>query len=761
MPAKNNTPVRIADFSGGMNTSDSEFSVPPNQHTLIKNMLPEGGELKPIWGKEAVSSASGAVKFDAVYDWTKTLNGATVTRRIAIKGDTVYYETSTPNTYQVLYMATEDPNFVSTGQPWKGSIVEYNGYLYITGLGRKVTSGSTNGYGPIVWDGNIQDNLTVTSISGNVITQSGSMATWVGMGTRIIITDGVHTEMRTNMMYASSLTCDTALDNTYAAGSQLILSNIYYAGIDVPTLPANVNAVSGTGLEIGVYRYKFVYKNIARGVTSNATAAMTVTTTSLNKKVLIETNDSNTNVDYYGAKAFGLYQADKLQIWRTLVGGSTYYLHSELQRTELSHLHTIGHIFAWQTYDTTPDATLATSTVWSARDNENHDPAPELEYLRLYNDRLWGWRKFATGELRCSNTINVEYWPVFNVSATDPSNIIASAGTSFVIGSAGNPITDMVPESAAFGTTGRTGSSLLVFTKNFAKRIYGYDLSDISVDEAFTPGCIANNCAQNYRGIIIFPSRFGIMAVSSGAHDPRIVSKPIRDTLKSYGNVNGEAAWANACATVWLDYYIITAPIQDGTMTPFCCYLGADEMGRTRFAWTQADGVLNARWYHVSTKANNAGSYGGANDLLYCDTATSNTIYRVAPWLYTLAGSAIPITYRDTLANISAPENDKDGIILRRMVFTVQTDATSNISLTLKLWKLGVLATDSPDGNPATTKSLTMTCAASRFINAPQQVVFENLELLCKWPMFELTANVSNDFRIKRVLLEFSNHGNV
>lgn len=755
----NDNSTTYDDFGGGMNTSDSELKIAPNQHTLIQNMLVDGSELKPIWGRETMCSTAVGGTWDAVYDNTVRIGNADYTHRIAIRNNQVWIESETLKTFQPLYLASDDPTFVSTPAAWNGSIVDYNGYLYITGLGRSVVSGSERGHCPIVWNGKATRSRTgtVLSASKTLVTLSSADSA-AAKGDRICITDGTNAEMRTIVHIDSvSVYVDTAFTNAYASGSTVTIAKIHYVGIEAPTITLAGVKATGAGLEIGDYSYKIVYKNSSRNVTSDASNVITVTTTAGDQQVTLsgwaaEPVDSLT-------EKYGHYQIDQIQIWRTLVGASTYYLVGTINRDQGSSPNTFK--FALTYTDSTSDATLsgAGAVVWSTRANENHTPAPELDFLTVFNDRLWGVRTFSKGQVRASSNRIVEYWPVAEVQAADPTSVTTSFGTYFNIGSAGNRVMALVPESGTFASTGRLGANLLVLTKNFAKRIYGYDLSDFRVDEAFAAGCVATRSAVNCGGMTIWASRNGYMAVNSGGNRPIIISKPIRNTIKSYGNVNGETAWESACSVYWQDYYITTAPLADGTMTGWCCYIGDDGTDRAKFTWTQCSVNMDTKWYHVSTKANNSGDYGGANDLIYCDLSTSSTIWRVAPWLRVLGtGVSIPIAWRKNIGRLGEPKQDCAEWTLRKVSFIVQTDATSDIALTLKVWRLGDKPTDVPASDPGSIYTQTLVCNGVNYHNAPRTVEFV-VEDKCRWPMIELSASVTSDFRVKSVLIQHTNHG--
>ena len=330
------------------------------------------------------------------------------------------------------------------------------------------------------------------------------------------------------------------------------------------------------------------------------------------------------------AGSWGNAQVDYLDIWRTQAGGDVYYLLDTLKIKSNTAFLSLSYT------DTKADTDLVGGTVWNERVNGGHDAPPALTRLKLWNSHLMGVDALNAKNLHWSAIVGYEYYPMVSVPTGDVSTLLVNMGGYWEIGTESDPIMPLVPDYGSYGDLGIIGASLLVSTKSRAVRFSGHDISDFRVDDAFNYGCIAPNAALNCGGIIVWPSRAGIMAVQAGYSDPRIISRPIRDSLASYGTSGGEALWANACAVYWNDYYIITAPAVDGTMTPFCCFLGDNGQGGKRFAWTQCETQLNARWYHVSDESNNTGDYGGNNDLLYCDSLTAGTIWRVAPWLRSL-----------------------------------------------------------------------------------------------------------------------------
>ncbi|RLE42220.1 hypothetical protein DRJ16_05135, partial [Candidatus Woesearchaeota archaeon] len=140
-------------------------------------------------------------------------------------------------------------------------------------------------------------------------------------------------------------------------------ANTTTMGCQVPSSTMTASAVSGSGLEIGDYKYKvtFVYDDYQE---SNGQATeTTVTTTSGNQKVSLA--DIPT-----GASGSGV---TKRKIYRTQVDGDVYY-----------YLTTIDDNTTTTYEDTTPDSSLGSDTIPT-----DHDIPPKFKYIRVAKERLF------------------------------------------------------------------------------------------------------------------------------------------------------------------------------------------------------------------------------------------------------------------------------------------------------------------------------------------------------------------------------------
>jgi len=528
-----------------------------------------------------------------------------------------------------------------------------------------------------------------------------------------------------------------------------------------------VTSVRATGVAAGsgvVYiKPVRITDTIISNLTVTPSGSSAIVTTTGNQSVKININ--LTTPEDLNAEPYGMYHADRLQIWRTLGQGageentSPYYLVTELVRDQPWYKFPSSYV------DTTSDEDLATHQQWSSVDNEHHDPPPALMYMGTWNDHLWGIDKFNRKALVMSSLFLPEYWPTLDVDdfeETDPGN----TGTVWRVGTESDPVTAICPEVGAYSTQGRAGATLLVFTKSKAMRITGRNKADLKIDDAFSSGCLSWHGPQNCDGIIVWPSRSGVMAVEAGEKLPVLISAGIRDEIASYGAAGGETPWDDCRSAYWQGYYIATMPDETGAMNPWLCYISRhDNVGGSRFGWVQADGMLNAKWFHVSGGAPSSPERGGHGDLIYADADSPATIWRTAPWLYTTDPSAarapISICYRKCIGELSRDADAEPMVglwVLRRVSFIVQTDATENIECALRIWDLGYRPTDLPDQEPEFATSQILECDGTTWNNAPRVMSYV-VERVLRWPLIELRADLVSDFRIMAMHLQYSWHG--
>lgn len=132
-------------------------------------------------------------------------------------------------------------------------------------------------------------------------------------------------------------------------------------GIKAPTGAATASAVSGSGLGIGTYKYVYTYYNIVDGVESPPSPLVSVTTTSGNQKVSLSNIGKSTDP-----------QVTHKRIYRTVVGGSTYYRVADITNRTTTYT------------DTTPDASLGTTLK-----TENFAEIPKTSIFTIHNERIY------------------------------------------------------------------------------------------------------------------------------------------------------------------------------------------------------------------------------------------------------------------------------------------------------------------------------------------------------------------------------------
>lgn len=804
--------ITVSNFSGGMNNSDSELNVQPHQHTFVKNMLVDSSELKPLWGHETVGEIEGYT-IDAVYDWYTRFNDQdrvcriVVARRNNVAAKLLFIEEQEiqggnyygTGTYRCMYRQNNNPSSGDNGDKWEGQFAEYGGYLYITGFGNAVESGDDkdgtpicfNGFAPTCWASSA-DGFTGTVADGTRTkitlsdTPSGDPENYNGYMVTISHLGTIETRMIVKSPAAGlDYYVDYAFTQAFPAGSKVVVAGLSPMGIEAPCVVDGASdpfsiGVGGGGevLAKGVYKYKFAYKCSERGIVSNASKVYIVT-------IGAEGSDGPPMNPFGGCDALGVHtgepvdsndskwglaHVDQIQIWRTKKDGSTYYLVKTVDRdTELGDSN---YTFGTQT-DTVTDADIEahpeTYPAWTEYGNELHDPPTAFTNLTVWNDHLVASEVFDAGAWQMSNIAGPEYWPAVDISSYDPEELPRWAGTRLSVGSNGNPITAIIADAGAYAETGTAGSTSLIFTKSFAKRVSGNDLTDIRLSDAFQHGCIATHTAKRCGSFVVWQSRQGTMCVQAGGSNPFLLSAPIRDSLVSYNHSEGEARWQTARAVFWNNYYIMQAPainVHSGELeeSTFLCYMGRDGTGGQQFAWTQAYDTMEGNWFHVSNY--NLGSYsslyGGQGDLLQLSRIDTSIIRRAAPWKVTQDSSSVEIAWRKHFGFLT--EQDVMGLyVLRRVLVTVTSAATTALDLTLKVWEFGENSSDNPSADPAESRSTytkTLSYASGKWSNTMRRVVFE-VENPCRWPMIELSASIAKDFRIKAVKLEFSYHGDV
>ena len=510
-------------------------------------------------------------------------------------------------------------------------------------------------------------------------------------------------------------------------------------------LTANLAPVAGTTKGSQVYTYRIVYSNLERGVSSNpvefsvlplqaqTSGGVALTDQQVTLKNLPGPMVGSYLSDSYG-QTWGHFQVDQIQIWRTLIGSGTFYLVDTLVKDS-------SGAFPTSYIDTKSDNVISSpaAVIWSDAINANHDLPPALDMLMAFDASLRGRNSFIEKDLRKSNTLGPEYWPLISPEGVTGTSDLVTHGTYIEIGTFSDPIMGMLPDIGSFYTSGIQGSCIIVFTKTKAKRVYGETLDTLQVVETGLPGLVATKGAQNCEGILMWPSAEGIVSCPEGGMTATVVSRGIRNDL----SVNADD-WANAASAYWKSYYIATMPDSAGTMRGWCCYLGADHIGGNRLAWTVNAGIVSS-WYFTDSL-----------DLIF--TGTSK-VFQVDPTLFTVDGAAIPIAFRKEFPALAGKDNLVDKWMTGYVHFVLETDATANIDLTLKVWNFGQIGTDLPTGDPMRTYAKTLVCDGAQFNKARRMISFQLSGCLCRWPMIELSTSVVSDFRILQCVVESASEG--
>ena len=546
----------------------------------------------------------------------------------------------------------------------------------------------------------------------------------------------------------------TPADYMVGGGNYYVSQAPFVATIGGDSVPSGYTWLSynssGTATAAdNTYRYKVVYANSSRGVTSNASNEFYVTVTAVNQDVKI-TGIPAFPLDTFG-NAWGDWQIDQIQIWRTLVGGSTFYLLATIGRVSVAGHPEDGGVFLESYTDTMPDVDIVVpplafglsgvnAVVWSDALNANHDLPPAISRFRSWNASLWGVNQFIGKDMRKSSILGPEYWSLIEVEGADPNSLPVNAGSYFEIGTLADPIVGDLPDIGSWATTGIAGSCLVVFTRTGAKRIYGATLADIEIVDTGFPGLLGADTAINCDGILMWESPEGTAAAPAGASVARIVDRGVRNDKPLYSSTGGVSQWEDACAVYWQGYCVLVAPNAAGTMQGWCCYLGSDKIGGNQFAWTRYEALDDVVSLHLST-ANAHTSPGAAYDLWAC---TPTQIIRVAPWLNTFQGSPIDFTIAKEYAKLPGKRRDKWSIMW--LDLEIKTQVASDIDLDVTIADVGQLNTGSPAQYPVDSYPKIISCDG-RYAGMRRLISIPTTSL-CRWPLVTITGEVSADFRV-------------
>lgn len=176
--------------------------------------------------------------------------------------------------------------------------------------------------------------------------------------------------------------------------------------LDTPTLSFGAGSLSPT---VG-YKYVFCYYNSTTGQPSSASPYSASTGPQTSKNITIGGN--------YGVDT----QADKIQIYRTLDGGSIYYYNAVIANPASG---------TWSYTDSTPDSALNTDIV-APLAGINDPPPVGATLLAWYAGRLWtasGNTLYFSAGPDATNGVGEECWPAAN-NYTVPGAITALVPTS-------------------------------------------------------------------------------------------------------------------------------------------------------------------------------------------------------------------------------------------------------------------------------------------------------------------------------------------
>lgn len=272
-------------------------------------------------------------------------------------------------------------------------------------------------------------------------------------------------------------------------------------------------------LATGAYSYLYRYGDSLRGiygVPSEPSTTARVTATGC-ARVYRDTTKASPGWDIWPDDL----SVDTLEIYRSKNGG----LYNLATTVNMIGLATIG----------TSTATAVTRIDLAAKyvdkgwptgatlsvDAYTHSRPDALRSIRVFNNRLYG---LGTGDeahwLKFSTLNNYDYFPsvLWNYESTASGTILG--GGAQIGANAQDRVTAIVPEGGAYDSLGISGSNLLVFTESQAKRWFGVDWSDFSLQAGFAGGCQAPRTAANVGGLIVWCGRDRIMAVPSGGAVP-------------------------------------------------------------------------------------------------------------------------------------------------------------------------------------------------------------------------------------------------
>ncbi len=611
--------ILINDFSGGLDVTSPEENLGPNQLYNINNFLHERGGLRSIEGRNtltttgtaAVSAIVGTASVMSMKRFYKTNHPVQQTATTNHAGWTLAKSST------ALWLDTAEVNTAGSGvsrkadfrpiidRPTSRGVEErfcaMNGRLYFTNQNDENW----------MWDGRFY-KVGQAKISGT--TMLGSGTNWltavntygsVKIGDKTYIKNGANWSLTAGIV-AKSIHSGTHIELNSAGPSvssfsNYIISGAHDARVIGPTTAPALAATAGTSLATGTYKYKFTYENNDLGIESDPSPAATIAVTGVNRRVVV---GNGTNWPQYPSAFNWQYSTDTVNVYRTRINGtSSYFFADDVTRGTTGNFGTFT--------DTLPDASLTTAVAAPS----DHTAMPDdIKYFIEFNGRLYGWGSKGNPEKLYFSTLgSPDYFPAYEFGIDDPSD--ATLGGYVVLSEPGDPIVAAIVEGGTYGSSGKAGSNLLVFTNTRAYRWYGIDWNDFARAEALGIGCIAPKSLVNHGGMIIWLSHQGIVALPSGANAVQNIGLPIRasipdnitEPLMTYG--------AKCVGSVWRDWYILAWPGDSYTYNTFVDMLHIPTM-----TWTSLNESPSVNYINDLSVWDGTGDNG---ELYYADETNS------------------------------------------------------------------------------------------------------------------------------------------
>lgn len=534
----------FSDFSGGLNQRAAD-KLAPNEAAVLQNLIPIEGNLISYPGNVRTSTGVGSINGNK--EAFQRLYAASTQYSIIAEDGDVHIDTgATTNRWRPIYSQADRIT----------ALVPLGEKLYI----------STNGAINYRWDKYYYITGTA-ACAGGTATVTGTGTAW--SGSLILPGDTIYfrpaDDWWTAAYYVESVDSTTQITLTgngpNTGGSvDYIIVRTHPVGIPAPSQALTGNAVTGTGLGTGVYKYLFTYGNSHTGVESNfVSTPLTVTTTGAD--AIVDLGNLNQTPPQL--------QIDKIYIYRTLVGGSIYYYLDYITRDQA------GYTFTDEYIDNNADSTLDTTRTLPT----SHDMPPGGTTFHLWKDRLYGFGVSGTIDVAtypaadvvegqnqlCFSTLGYpEYWPRTNFGTVDAISIDPTLGGYVTVGSMNAPIVSVCGEGLSSDNTYASQSTLLVLKRgDKSYRWHGSNWNDFQLNEAVDTDCVSNT-AVNSSGLLAWISSNGPVVLTAGAS--KVV--PIYEKIWPSGSnpfyqamdlTDTGKPW-RMTAKAWRDYILFSVP---------------------------------------------------------------------------------------------------------------------------------------------------------------------------------------------------------